>query len=146
VLYIFLAFRLLTIILHILSVLAQILLHIGRQHIKQPAGRKDLKMKHTPGPWKILPGNERCIGGTVISGANDYRVATATRTPEEYANAHLIAAAPDLVGALEDLTTTAGMVASAYYMSGDPERMAGAYHLRQSIDLARAAIAKVEGK
>ena len=101
-------------------------------------------MKHTPGPWKILPGNEQCIGGTVISGANDYHVATATRTPEECANAHLIAAAPELLEALRDISATAGMIVEAYYMSGDPERMAGAYHLRQSIDLARAAIAKAE--
>lgn len=53
--------------------------------------------KHTPGPW-IVSAHEmgtfvRCAGGYIISGPVNQR-------PGHEANAHLIAAAPDLLEAL----------------------------------------------
>jgi len=68
------------------------------------------KTKHTPGPWEISPKNE-----AIITGENgDVNIATmweafhldertGERVEEAYANARLIAAAPDLLEALENL-------------------------------------------
>lgn len=64
--------------------------------------------KASPGPWQILPGNDRCISGTVISAADNRHIATATRTTEERANADFIAHAPEdieyLLALVEEVT------------------------------------------
>lgn len=58
--------------------------------------------KHTPGPWKVVSITTGCVGRD-IDGF--YMVASAYPNglyhPEMVANAHLIAAAPELLGALE---------------------------------------------
>ena len=59
--------------------------------------------KHTPGPWKRL-------GASDILGADGVVTASAKgwldrKHPECHANAALIAAAPELLGALEDAVT-----------------------------------------
>lgn len=63
-------------------------------------------MKHTPGPWFTF-GNGHCVGGPEsIEGAGQgiAMCGMRARTPEEAeANARLIAAAPDLLSALQDI-------------------------------------------
>ena len=94
--------------------------------------------KHTPGPWMY----DSYVGedpyddpdcpfveiGTTRWVPNKVDVPAAL---EAWANARLIAAAPDLLDALESLELTAGLPA----MQDDPARVA-----------ARAAIAKAKGE
>jgi hypothetical protein len=55
--------------------------------------------KHTPGPWKTH--------GNIIEGTDDETIAYVTTyntlTPKQKANVRLIAAAPDLLAALQGL-------------------------------------------
>lgn len=95
--------------------------------------------KHTPGPWKVSRADRdgaevRAIASVAWCGAAASFGLTETQTidgDEAYVNACLIAAAPDLLAALEDLERTAGLAAS----HDDPVRVA-----------ARAAIAKARGQ
>lgn len=103
--------------------------------------------KHTKGPWIALP--EECdkpyirIRGTILGGR--YKVANVI-TPfydgihhreaeETRANARLIAAAPDLLNALETMVDFAGPIEmKSYYCP-----------IQQAKIKARAAIAKARG-
>ena len=79
--------------------------------------------KHTPGPWKASG------VGTVSHATRGFWIArlwVGFRTKEREANARLIAAAPDMLAALEDLTVAA---------PNDP-----------CWQRARAAIAKAKGE
>lgn len=64
--------------------------------------------KHTPGPWKVAPIGFNC-GGDIIGGDGSHVVACGITTGPPHlqllaeANAHLIAAAPDLLGTLEEI-------------------------------------------
>ena len=64
-----------------------------------------MNTKHTPGPWAIsrdaVPAG--WVQNTICAEGSGERVATAFLAEE---NAHLIAAAPDLLAALENLTAT----------------------------------------
>lgn len=86
------------------------------------------KPKHTPGPWSIT---ESCMNAWEIDGL-DRSIATVNAVediaPEDEANARLIAAAPDLLAALQD------------FLHADPDVFA------EELAAARAAIAKAEGK
>lgn len=54
--------------------------------------------KHTPGPWAVVGANiEQIEEGVEIATVSEYR----TMTPRQAANARLIAAAPDLLAALQ---------------------------------------------
>lgn len=79
---------------------------------------------HTPGPWVADHDNVRTPddGGMVAKVAGD-------TDSQAYANARLIAAAPDLLAALRDLVSAEGL----------PEGYANRAML---IDAARAALAK----
>lgn len=103
-----------------------------------------MSAKHTPGPWRI-EGYTRLLGGgvtghTISHGVNNYRdgpegyVCTTNGTSE--ADARLIAAAPDLFDALQDIVADddAG-VSLADQRSRWDERMSA----------ARAALAKATG-
>ena len=90
---------------------------------------------HTPGPWSALPGHS-CIGFIDIISRLDGVVAQVTQSdnsPSEtdIANAHLIAAAPEL---LEALKLADAMLSGANMNANVVERK------------IRAAIAKAEGK
>jgi hypothetical protein len=76
-------------------------------------------MTHTPGPWNPVPHDNRvdCEGGTI-----------AERIPWT-PNTHLIAAAPDMLAALE------------YILSWTPEN----WDPEHARDLAKAAITKAKG-
>lgn len=62
--------------------------------------------KHTPGPWKVVRCNPSPTSGEVmISGSNPGYLAEVRdcRSGDVDANAHLIAAAPELLDALQGL-------------------------------------------
>ena len=93
-------------------------------------------MKHTPGPW-VADGNEDNAATWVFDPSNKVRICTMRRCEQDWANANLIAAAPDMLAALSAL-------ADKIYKPGDafgsiwtqlPEWIA-----------ARAAIAKARGQ
>lgn len=56
-------------------------------------------MKHTPGPWRVIP---KIDTGYMLFGGISYLGSIEARLPslENEANAHLIAAAPELLEAL----------------------------------------------
>ena len=92
---------------------------------------------HTPGPWHYSP-DVSLHNTALVYGADKYLVADAgrihRRQPEEQiANAKLIAAAPDLLDALRDMTEFYAQVTA----SPDEDSVLAA---------ARAAIAKAEGR
>ena len=94
------------------------------------------KPKFTPGPWLI--GEDQCVdetwsivttsGGSIIANVNDRH--------DRKANAHLIAAAPDLYEALEKLRSYSDAIAAGRinYRPGD------------HIAVADAALAKARGQ
>ena len=95
--------------------------------------------KHTPGPWsvdgEVIRGDEQSNGSVsvacILDGAYPYgrRAGKSAR-----ANARLIAAAPELLEALNNLL-------SACDLPGDRDR-----EIEQAIPHARAAIAKAKGE
>jgi hypothetical protein len=102
--------------------------------------------KHTPGPWLQEPGDTViCIRAT--AECESYRIADVGGMPywkrfteTDVANASLIAAAPDLLAALNEC---ASYIISPLRMTGDTDEAAR----RAAIfERARAAIAKAEGR
>jgi len=100
-------------------------------------GLEKPKVSHTPGPWEI---NQRvdnpCGIDAFISIANVHGVAYAFGDTKEQreANAHLIAAAPDLLEACKAVLRWA-QVMNLYGTSSEPA----------CVDMCEAAIAKAEG-
>lgn len=104
------------------------------------------KSKHTPGPWfipKYGDIDEAEINFTHPNGKT-YTIAKAfsglggNDFKEQHANAHLIAAAPDLLEALEEIAQGMG----AYNV--DPLEHANNV-IEEAKSIARAAIAKAKG-
>ena len=102
--------------------------------------------KHTPGPWFIF-GNGHCVGGanTDATTLNEHPTAgiamcgMARRDPAECtANARLIAAAPDLLEALQAAYDALGI---SYPLHSSDMDKRGAV-----LAQARAAIAKATGE
>lgn len=91
--------------------------------------------KHTPGRWLI--GEDQCVddawsiittsGGSIIANVNDRH--------DRKANAHLIAAAPDLLEALEE-----------FFAIEEDEAAVSQARIDAAFDAARAAIAKARGQ
>lgn len=85
---------------------------------------------HTPGPWRVEFRLNRLM---VRAGEADVVAVAMPDEQDSKANARLIAAAPDLLAALE-------MFVDQYQGSGQDER-----ELRPEMIAARAAIAKAKG-
>lgn len=103
--------------------------------------------KHTPGPWALDHGDDVERGHVGISSKSHSLLAQVVwkfedddRSPRCEANAHLIAAAPDLLAALKNLLARFESEIQSEYSGTSQlaERLAEA-------DPARAAIAKAEG-
>ena len=95
--------------------------------------------QHTPGPWDVEPKGSRHF----VDGADGLTVAYLDRAgvrerAEIEANALLIAAAPELLAALEDMTDRYARAMKDSGVSHYPEAMV-------EIRSARAAIAKATG-
>lgn len=104
-------------------------------------------MAYTPGPWKVAndrngwPHQIYAEDGTPITSMRSIRQPT---MPEGVANAALIAAAPDLVEALTELTNAADDVGVSHFDTDtmDPDVQA----LQMATQEARAALAKAAEK
>jgi hypothetical protein len=109
-------------------------------------------MRHTKGPWKIHNGCGQCREGIEVVKYRDGRIWTVAMChgfdgepfkwgEETQANANLIAAAPDLLAALEAMLSVALRV--------DDHRGAEAIergNISRPCDIASAAIAKARGE
>jgi hypothetical protein len=90
---------------------------------------------HTPGPWFVSPPTrENPSEARVTALAGGVRIYEAPLTRETEANAHLIAAAPDMLAALERLLSSA-LIAQPY----------NAQFFAPVVAAADAAIAKARG-
>lgn len=90
------------------------------------------EITHTPGPWKLYPDDENgqaVVGGQHTEIATCWHHCLGSIEKQMRANARLIAAAPDLLNALENLTIAIGM----------------GWDLDGVVDQAAAAIAKATG-
>jgi hypothetical protein len=110
--------------------------------------------KHTPGPWELRGGGpqsahdiwsrEHNIGETFCNGSGN-----ASEYPplaESFANARLIAAAPELLAALEIVEARLTVAARAFFVGGKPSELRKALNgWIVDADLARDAIAKAKG-
>jgi hypothetical protein len=111
--------------------------------------------KHTPGPWIVTPQinrvSHRSPSGSIRAVATAHvawfvaddgslhksgRKAEAISENEAIANARLIAAAPELLEALDTLTAVVGLTPIA----------GNKVALQEAFDLARAAIVKATGE
>ena len=91
-------------------------------------------MKHTPGPWIVNESQEDCLYGKVsIETEGEYFIAQVDESINQAANARLIAAAPELLEALQRLSAQC----TRLRLPGQPETDAE--------KTARAVIAKTTG-
>ena len=98
--------------------------------------------KHTPGPWTIHKQNAYHISYVVRGGKKENQIAQCFNWQDKgfdvnsEANAQLIAAAPELLEALDGLTLVIGLTP----ILGNKEA------LQEAMNAARDAIAKAEGR
>ena len=95
--------------------------------------------KHTPGPWGVIIGD---AGPIVFSGNKGSMVATCTKritSTERESNARLIAAAPELLEALQD------MIDSVIVLDVTESERSLVSAAENAIAKARSAIAKATG-
>lgn len=95
--------------------------------------RGDMEFKHSPAPWKYTIRNANEIM-TTFHGVTIGDVYLDITTANQKADSHLIAAAPELLEALIELTESA------------KEAIDGLGDLSDAIDTAKAAIAKALGQ
>lgn len=100
-------------------------------------------MSHTPGPWKFGLGCPSA--GFILYGSDGFVIArreveeTTDRNEEMVANARLIAAAPELYGALEELRDKVWRIIDLHR---DSEARAEA---NMALERARSALAQARG-
>lgn len=88
--------------------------------------------KHTPGPWRVVPSNGVAFDEWLVEVASDEFLTPGIAEVYEKADAALIAAAPDLLAALE--------AAHGYLVIFGTDQLE---HVRS---VCRAAIAKAKGE
>lgn len=94
-----------------------------------------MKFKGTPGPWSAHDDEESMATSVVMNDFGDILCVVGTymtSAEEDYANANLIAAAPDLLEALKSIME---LQTRGYVVLGD-----------KCTEIARAAIAKAIGE
>lgn len=100
---------------------------------------------HTPGPWRIVGADGHALA---IWGANAEDVVSEKRVPMRQEDARLIAAAPELLGALKRLLRDTVRIdvdeSRRWHYDSSGERFA-CFRETRPMCLARAAIAKAEG-
>lgn len=112
--------------------------------------------KHVPGPWDFHLGrgaeprfHVQAAGGYQIASttAINNHPAAADENATRVANARLIAAAPELLSAMQAVEKRLTECARAFYGSGKASALRAAFDgWRDDIDAARAAIAKATGE
>lgn len=104
-----------------------------------------MNAQHTPGPWRFLPGNETAPGYVVGREACAFVAQLlgkdGRRNPEtqERADANLIAAAPELLDGLRQMTDAYAKAMRDAGVTRYPEALA-------VVRAARAALAKAKGE
>ncbi len=107
---------------------------------------------HTPGPWVVSPFRAQVIcdmfgrDGDFLPVAQMLWPTTERTEAETYANGHLIAAAPELLDALEQLCSNAEVCRFLIDTGEDEAKAIVASALFDTIRQARAAIAKARGE
>lgn len=96
-------------------------------------------MKHTPGPWTLAKGS---LGVYVMVGDREIS-STVGSSREDLANARLIAAAPELLAALENLVD---LLAGDQWSEAEIDVAFNLTGLGARVNQARAAIAKARGE
>ena len=89
-----------------------------------------MNTQHTPGPWELIPASDRCPWPAVIRGETGGFLVHGISKQLCDADARLIAAAPELLEALQDLC----------------RRLGPSYFLEQNWAAPLSAIAKATGK
>lgn len=100
--------------------------------------------KHTSGPWQIQKDEERreiIVAGNTRGWGWDH-LFSCTDVPELAANAHLIAAAPDMLEALEN---TAATLRRILKVSGLQTHAAESLGLDDDLTFINSVIAKAKG-
>jgi hypothetical protein len=94
-----------------------------------------MSTQHTKGPWKFGSSNDDSVYKRNIGGSDGYHVAVASSREDDEvdANARLIAAAPDLLEALQSIVDM-----DVAYQRGPK--------VEDAVEVARAAIAKATGE
>lgn len=99
-----------------------------------------MKTEHTPGPWAYAGnGNittQAAHYGFTVASVDTFTGRSCCPDEERRANARLIAAAPDMLAALEGLLTNAPA----------PKSVKQDYHYMVSREAAKRAIAKARGE
>ena len=102
---------------------------------------------HTPGPWtvcKIAEGFRQIIGVTTDGGKNGFLIAIEPASEQDMADAHLIAAAPDLLAALKGIAQFAQMQVEDLAAEAQEGGVLARVELREW-SAVLSAIAKAEG-
>lgn len=106
-----------------------------------------MNTKHTPGPWKMQPSqhDERHYA---IHAASAMRWVAHVSVENNEANARLIAAAPELLEALQDAADQLFRLAlaDAHRWPGDASGTKALEHANRVCEPFRAAIAKATGE
>lgn len=95
------------------------------------------EFKHTPGPWEIVDNMRDPDGFAIYAPNEDYQLDRIGRCFNKF-NAHLIAAAPDLLEALQ------AALSQCLAWQGEPNEHSCEIH-SEIVRQARAAIAKATG-
>lgn len=97
---------------------------------------------HTPGPWRITEINTEGFAH-VSSSEHGFGDIATTWNDQHKANAHLIAAAPDMLAALKECDSRCRYDGDYFHDIGDTARQDASW---AAADAAEAAIAKAEGQ
>ena len=92
-------------------------------------------MTHTPGPWKIGKFSKTSVvaGKRLVANTGGFQSNFEDTLPANLANARLVAAAPELLGALRELIA-------------DYEEIGGPHFFDDNYKIAGQLIAKVKGE
>ena len=74
-----------------------------RKQAEMAKAQQAQQVGHTPGPWTTGPTIYRGMAAEIRQGEDGQAIAQLWRQPACYADAHLIAAAPELLAVLQDL-------------------------------------------
>lgn len=102
-------------------------------------------MSHTPGPWRVIVNPVR---GVIVKGPNGVIIASRPlckewkRNEELYANARLIAAAPEMYEELREMLYYARCVYEQH--GGDDEQRGLAPKIKKDIDRVEALLRRVD--
>lgn len=123
--------------------------NVSNKHIK--TNHNPMNATHTPGPWNIRTArNDEGYGllicdedQTILSRMDTWLGKTPEAAME--ANARLIAAAPELLAALEAVEARLTKAASAFYVSGKAKDLQAAFDgWKADAHQARAILAKAK--